>query len=31
LMTSWSILRARKSMKDISALCFSDYVIISSM
>jgi hypothetical protein len=31
LMTSWSFLRARKSMKSISALCFSDCVIISSM
>jgi hypothetical protein len=31
LMTSCSILRARNSMKDISALCSSDCVIISSM
>jgi hypothetical protein len=30
LMTSWSIQRTRKSMKGISALWFSDCVIISS-
>jgi hypothetical protein len=31
LITSWSILRTRKSMKAISTLCFSNCVIISSM